>query len=571
MLYFDDLEFDENEFTIYIIEKYLKKYFKKGKIKELKSNYSPKQIARFLGEKDLAFFCLYYLKDFFVASDENYNYNIAPLHLDIWQELTDVFSNDKWDKELFEQPRGSAKSTVINKALSVWCVCYKKSRYTIVLGNKESDASSFIEDTRMMLENRYIVEEFGILVNPRTNTVNRLEVETTNNCKIQAFSWGSSVRGSTYGCQDGLFRPQVIILDDILKEDDILSDNAKEKVVNKFYKEVLEVGEKELWRKGKKVKSASKFLILGTPLSSDDFLSTIRNDPSFRTFHRSVCDFNVDEYFKENTYWQKFKEILFDHKLEDSQSDAIKYYENNFKEMQFETIWEKYNCLDLAITYFTKRLTFMQELMCDCVSVGEQWINHMILLPNDEIENKKFDKTILSIDPSSSKKIKSDYTAMTVLSKSGSMYYVRSGFLSRFDAKTEFDKYIDTVIDILHFYRDITHVFIEKNVFKGIDESRIKQKIREDTELNRRNITVMSIYNNSNKDQRISTIIDKINSGQCVFNENDKEYNKQVREFRGQYFTVHDDSIDSLEMALNNIDKIKVTKEIKILPFDTLF
>ena len=239
--------------------------------------------------------------------------------------------------------------------------------------------------------------------------------------------------------------------------------------------------------------------------------------------------------------------------------------------MQFETIWEKYNCLDLATTYLTKRLTFMQELQCDCVSVGETWIENMAILPQIEIENKKFEKTILSIDPSSSTKRKSDFTAMTVLSKSNNMYFVRSGFLSRFDAKTEFDKYIDTVIETLKYYKDITHVILEKNVYKGIDESQINSKISQDEELNRRHIQVISIYNNSNKDQRISTIIDKINSGQCIFNDVDKEYNKQIKEFRGQYFSEHDDAIDSLELALNHIDKIKVTKEIKILPFNTLF
>lgn len=571
MLYFDDLEFDENDFSIYLIQKYMTKFFEKNEIKELTNVYNPKQIARLLGEKDMSFFCLYYLRDYFVASSENYNYNIASIHMDIWNELTDMFSNDKWDKEQFILPRGSAKSTVINKALSVWKICYKKSRYIIVIGNKESDAISFVEDTKMMIMNRLIIEEFGKLINTKERTNNRLELELDNDCKVQAFSWGSSVRGTTYSCKDGIFRPQLIILDDILKEDDIISDNAKEKVVNKFYKEILEVGEKPLYRKGEKVKSASKFLILGTPLSSDDFINTIKNDPSFKTFHKGVCDFDVDEYFKNNIYWQKFKEILFNHELVDSQADAIQYYNDNFDKMQFNTIWEKYNCLDLATTFFTKRLTFMQELMCNCVAVGEQWVQSMAILPQVEIENKKFEKTILSIDPSSSSKRKSDYTAMTVLSRTNNMYYVRSGILKQFDATTEFDKYIDTVIEILKYYKDISHVILEKNVYKGIDESRIRTKIAEDEELSRRNIKVISIYNNTNKDQRISTIIDKINSGQCIFNDIDKEYNKQVKEFRGQYFSEHDDAIDSLELALNHIDKVKIIKEIKILPFNTLF
>lgn len=549
----------------------MQKYFTSKEIDRLQEKYKPNQIARLLGERDLAFFCLYYLRDYFVASDTNYNYNIAPLHLDIWNELTQMFSNDSWDKELFVQPRGSAKSTVINKALSTWCACYKKSRYTIVIGNKESDASSFIDDTKQMLQNRLIINEFGTLIDTKTHTVNRLELELTNNCKIQAYSWGSSVRGTTFGCKDGIYRPQVIILDDILKEDDIITDNAKEKVVNKFYKEVLEVGEKAVYRKGKKVKPSSKFLILGTPLASDDFISTIKQDPSFRLFHRSVCDFDVDDYFLNNEYWQQFKTILFNHKLEDSQAAANKYYEDNFNSMQFETVWEKYNCLDLATTYFAKRLTFMQELMCDCTQVGEVWVQSMTLLPQKEIEDRKFDKTVLSIDPSASRGRISDYTAMTVLGKCNNLYFVRSGSLYKFDATTEFNLYIDTVINTLHSYPDITHIFLEKNVFKGIDEARIKERIEADEELRKRNIKVTSIYNNTNKDQRISTITDKINSGQCIFNEGNKDYNKQIKDFKGQMYSLHDDAIDSLEMAINNIDKIKVIRQVSILPFNALF
>lgn len=33
-----------------------------------------------------------------------------------------------------------------------------------------------------------------------------------------------------------------------------------------------------------------------------------------------------------------------------------------------------------------------------------------------------------------------------------------------------------------------------------------------------------------------------------------------VQDFRGQKFTIHDDAIDSLEMAINNIDQIKIKR-----------
>ncbi|MDZ4957271.1 hypothetical protein GNF51_16120 [Clostridium perfringens] len=55
-----------------------------------------------------------------------------------------------------------------------------------------------------MLDNRYIKLGFGVLINRKERTVNKIELELTNDTKIQAFSWGSSVRGTTYGCKDGI-------------------------------------------------------------------------------------------------------------------------------------------------------------------------------------------------------------------------------------------------------------------------------------------------------------------------------------------------------------------------------
>ena len=200
----------------------------------------------------------------------------------------------------------------------------------------------------------------------------------------------------------------------------------------------------------------------------------------------------------------------------------------------------------------------MQEYMCECENVGEVWIKYMAKMSSKEIEDREFEKTILTIDQSASNLNKSDYTAMTVLSKSNGFYFVREGQLYKFDGKTEFDKYIDTVIFMLKKWKHITHVFLEKNVYKGVDATRIEEKILEDTDLSNRGITVETRYNTKNKDQRLSTITDKINSGTIIFNESDIEYNKQIFDFRGQKYSIHDDAIDSLEMAVNEIDEVEL-------------
>ena len=236
----------------------------------------------------------------------------------------------------------------------------------------------------------------------------------------------------------------------------------------------------------------------------------------------------------------------------------VEFYFEHEDEMKFDSLWEKYNCYDIAISYFTNRLGFMQELQCDCDNVGDIWITSMAKLSQKEIEEKTFEKTVLSVDPAAASKTESDYFAFTVGSKCKGLYFVRKGILKKINVRVNFDLYVDTVIFLLMKYETITHIILETNVFKGIDAGRIEEKIKSIDVLKRRHIQIIDIYNTKNKDDRISTITKKINSGQVVFNESDQEYNDQVKDFKGQEFTLHDDAIDSLEMFINNIDNIKV-------------
>lgn len=571
MIYYDNLEFEEEQiFELYVLRKYLTKHFGLTKAMALIEQYSDNidGLAKSLGRKDIAFFCLYFLQELFVPSDDNKSRPLAQVHYDVLEELNKMFVQDLSDREEFILPRGCAKSTIINTSISCWSHCYKVSRYTVVLGKTEQLMQEFIAEVKKCLEFKKIKDNFGILINSKKRTVNKEELELDNDTKVQGFTWGGSVRGAKYGTN----RPSIIISDDIIKMDDILNDSAKEKIVTKYYTEVLPAGDEARELDGKKDGLNTKFIVIGTPLASDDFINTIRKDTSFDTFHRGVCDFDIDDYFDTNEYWKKYREILFNSKNENRIKDAENYYYENISEMKFPTIWEgKYKCFKLANDYFTKRLSFMQELMCDCEKVGDIWIKYQDKISPKELNEIKFEKTVLTIDQGASKTSRSDFTAFTVLGKSNGFYYVREGKLKKFDAKTEFDLYISEIVSLLKAWKDITHVFLEKNVYKGIDATRLEERIREDKELRSRRIKVETPYSTQNKEQRISTITDKINSGQIKFNEMNEDYNKQVFSYRGEKFTPHDDAIDSLEMAVNNIDQIQTRTILRVGSMNDLY
>ncbi|MGF9714981.1 hypothetical protein [Paenibacillus naphthalenovorans] len=517
-------------------------------------------MAELVGSQSIEFFSMYFLQEIFIPKPTNDARELAPVHYDIWNELEQMFVHDEWDKEEFILPRGCSKSTTINVALSCWAHCYKKSIYTIVLANRELDATEFVEKTKTALQFKQIVDTFGQLIDKRNRTVNKIELELANDTKIQAFSSGTSVRGTSYVSDRGIARPSLIILDDFTSEDDIITDSAKEKVLNKFYKEISEVGDSAVFRNGKKIKMASKFIVLGTPLSQDDFINTIRKDIDFKVFHRSVVDFDIDEYFDNHEHWQACKQILFNDKLEDSKKEAKQYYLNHVDEMKFPTIWEKYDCFDLAVKYFNKRIAFMQELMCNCENVGEKWFKSNIIKPKEYIESCSLEKTMLAIDTAGIKNKdtkRSDSFAFVVGSSATNGFkYVRKAELVKFG---EFDKYIFHVIDLLNEFKDITHIFVEKNTYNGLDVDRIQTEINNDYQLKSRNLQIINEMQRKNKDEKISTIVSDVNNGRIIFCEErtQPEFLKQVMDFAGQQFSLFDDAPDCLAECMNRIDDIK--------------
>jgi hypothetical protein len=561
----DIINTKENRQLLY---KYLKQFFGEKKAKQLmlkhKDNlFGKSSLAYSIGKRSLSFFCLYFLQDYFVPKPNNLVRNLAPVHYEIWQELEDMFIHNKHDKEEFILSRGIGKTTIIDMALCCYLHCYKKSIFTIVLANRELDAINFVDQTRKALQTPYIVNTFGNLVNPRNHTVNKLELELDNDTKIQAYSSRSSVRGASYISKDGRFRPMVYIADDYISENDILSDESKQKKYQRWLKEVEEGGDEAVYRNGKLVKPATKFVVIGTPLAVGDFIDSIRKNPEYKVFHRSVVDFDIDEYFDSHPHWQKFKEILFNDKLDDPEAHAKKYYEAHKEEMDFPTIWEKYSCYKLALKYFNKRLVFMQELMCNCENIGDKWFKSNRTQPKEEIEDHKFVKTMLTIDAAGVKnkdKNRSDYFAFVVGSLADNGFkYVRKGQIRKFD---EFDQYINHVIDLLYEFEDITHIYIEKNTYNGLDVERIQQELTKEKHktLFKRNITFINEMQRKNKDEKISTIVDAVNNGRIIFCEDrvEKQALDQLMEFAGQQFTLHDDFVDAVSEFANRIDEIEI-------------
>ena len=572
MIYFDDIEFaNDNKYSIYLIDKYLKKYFPKNQ-NNIKQKYLPNEVAKVIGEKDITFFSLYFLRTTFIPSDDNSARELCEEHYKIWKVLSEAFVQDLYDKLNIVEPRGLAKSTICDKTLAIWLHCYKKSKFTLLGAKTADDAEQFLNSIKKeFLENELIKDVFGNLIDlkgkkPNSKDyykVNSGEIEFTNDTYIRAVGSTTSVRGANWG---GV-RPTVVIADDYQSEVDVITEDAREKKWNRWCKEVEEVGDTAVFRKGKKVKSATKFVSIGTVLHIDCLISKLSRNRDYHTIiNRAVLledGQTIDDIF-ESDLWLECKKIYFDDKIEDPQIQARKFYEKHIDEMKYPLLWEeKWDFFsDIAVKYWTNRKSFMSEKMNDASTLGVRWFKAIRTQAEEEIEDHTFLKTMLCVDPAGEQSRRSDFFAMAVGSLGENDFkYIRKMIL----AKMSYKQYCQTVIDLLKEYTDITHLYIEKNTYLGADVTTITEMIDKDYELKRRNIIILNEMSRKNKDERISTIIEEVNNGQLVFNNNNKDFTQQILDFQGTAYSPHDDAPDIIAELSRRLIEIEVKNIIRIM------
>ena len=302
-----------------------------------------------------------------------------------------------------------------------------------------------------------------------------------------------------------------------------------------------------------------------------------RNNDYYTVLRRAIilkAEQTVEDIF-ESPLWMECKEIYFDEKLnkEERKEKAKQFYEEHKEEMQFETWWpEKWDCFnDLAIKYWEDRAAFMSELMNDASAIGEKWFKSVATRTSKEIENHSFIKTALVIDPAASTSKKNDYTAMGVMSKATNDFtYVRDLLMKRLG----YDDYCKKAVGFIGKHKDITHVVIEKNTFMGADVLKIQELINKEPELRNRHIEFINKMQKTNKDEKISTVMDPVNNGQIIINSDCEDSSaavKQVLEFQGQKYTPHDDFIDMISEGENALKEIKVVSKVEIFDRDSIF
>ncbi|MCL2762202.1 MAG: hypothetical protein FWD36_03210 [Treponema sp.] len=249
-----------------------------------KAKEKRKRIER--AKKDFGFFCRHYLSDYFFTDPAEYQqilYDIADtqsLTKDTSRRLK-PFINEKYHSLLkptenlagamFIEPREHGKTVRWSFAYVLWSVITKKKKYVLLIGASGDAARENLINIKIELEeNELILEDF---VNLKGDVWRDDRIELSNRTCIQAKGSGASMRGTRFREH----RPDLILLDDVLKDDAVDSPSQRDKISRWLKRVVFNLGK-------------DAFIIwVNTIFHSDDPISRLINEVVKGTLKRWIA------------------------------------------------------------------------------------------------------------------------------------------------------------------------------------------------------------------------------------------------------------------------------------------
>ncbi|MGP1587298.1 MAG: hypothetical protein ACTTHG_03025 [Treponemataceae bacterium] len=202
---------------------------------------------------DFGYFCKTYLSDYFYENPAKYQkllYEVAnkrSLSSNVKKKL-EPFVNDKYrtlfkptktlSGAMFIEPREHGKTVRWSFAYILWCILTGRARYVLLIGSSADAAGENLGNIKTELEeNELIANDFGQLQGD-VWTNKRLELK--NGRCIQSKGSGASMRGTRFR----QYRPDLIVIDDVLKDDAINSPSQRNKIHKWLKRVVFNLGKK---------------------------------------------------------------------------------------------------------------------------------------------------------------------------------------------------------------------------------------------------------------------------------------------------------------------------------------
>lgn len=461
-------------------------------------------------------------------------------------------------------PRGNAKSSIVSGVFPIWCMCYEKKRFIIELSDTLSQAEDFLYDIKQELElNEKLKRDFPRATGKgpiwRTN-----EIVTNNNIKMLVLGTGQKIRGRKFG----IYRPDLIIGDDIENSDMVRSEVQREFIRHEWFnKEVLFVGGEE--------GSSTDFFIVGTSIGKLALLNALLDPEQYpewksRRF-RAVEKFHDPE---ADSLWVKWGELYKNRFDNDRKETAKKFFEDN-KELMMKgvsVLWpEGDNYYSLMEYKLSNPSGFLTEKQNEPVDLSKVYVTekdlHFAYFRIDKkvaeaIERGKQKGYVFgALDPSLGKKSKKGDFSVIVTGVRDPV----TGFVFVVDIDMQRRSVDDQIDDILKHHEKYKYKLfgIETNAFQYVVADNLRKKSRE----YQVDVPIEEIINYQDKKMRIEGIIPFLKDGTIMFDTDKKKKNsmyarglEQICSYTGEG-DEEDDVPDALEMMFR-IAKVPAFKPL---------
>lgn len=455
-------------------------------------------------------------------------------------------------KRVVAAPRAGAKSTIVSNITPLWCVCYNKKKFIIMLSDTLSQAEDFLYDIKQELElNEKIARDFPHVAGKgpvwRTN-----EIITNNGIKILALGTGNKIRGRRFG----IHRPDLILGDDLENSEMVKSEVQRDYIRYEWFnKEVIFVGGEE--------GSSTDFFIVGTSIGKDALLNALLDPEQYPdwkgTRFAAVEQFHDPEV---DHLWEKWKEIYKNRFDIDRKENSRKFFDEHKEEMLKGTrvLWPEgdpyYNLMEYKVSnpsgFETEKMN--QPIDITKIYVTEEELHFEYFRGNKEIReavNRAIERGLIfgALDPSLGKKSKKgDFSCIVTSARDP-----KSGYIFVLDISLRRRSVDEQIWDILNFHQKYKYkkFAVETNAFQYVVAENLRKIGRQEGIY----VPVEEIVNYQDKKMRVEGIVPFLKDGTIVFDKEKRKHDsmyargiEQITSFTGEN-DAEDDCPDCLEMC----------------------
>ncbi|MBK6942618.1 MAG: phage terminase large subunit [Planctomycetes bacterium] len=502
------------------------------------------RLRRDLSKDSLEAFARFYLAQHFKSP-------ASQMHLDMFARLQEA-TDQRGARIAIAAPRGHAKTTLVSLAYVLWCVCFRKEPFVVLVSNTGDQAEDLLTNVKNELEsNERLASDFPEASEPPGRRPSpkrwrRREIITRHTVKVMALGAGQKIRGRKH--QE--HRPTLIILDDIENEAEVASAEQRESKRAWFEKALLKAG----------TMTTTNIVVVGTILHYDALLARLVGDgngtsdfPGWTTSkYQAVLSFSP-----RNDLWDKWQAIYAcreEHEGQMGPQAAKAFFAVHENDMLEGTnvLWhehESYRDL-MELRVREGQASFDSEKQNEPVDPSTCFFRSNEFTYWDD--QFRTDAELLAklgssvsvygaCDPSLGREggIHDDTAIVTLLK------HRPTGVLYVVDADIRKLKPRETISTIIEFHRirKYSRFAIETNQFQDFLATELKREVANQNA----GLRIHPLKHTTDKKGRIESLEPLISSGRMQFSRKHRTLIEQLRQFPK---AAHDDGPDALEMAV---------------------